>query len=634
MCGLVGAFSPGQAVDVAHLRRLSSLIQHRGPDDEGIYLDREVGFCVAHQRLAILDLSPAGHQPMQSRSGRYVITYNGEIYNHLGLRQTLLAQDSNLSFRGSSDTETLLAAIEHWGVEKALEYCNGMFVFALWDKSTRRLCLARDRMGEKPLYVGWLNGTIVFSSELKPILSCYPVSLDSEALGLMLGLGYVPAPWSIVNNVFKLPAAHYLWLRESDANRAMDIEGFRAAVRAYWSLPEIAANALRPNDSAKPGIEEAEVQLECLLKESVRDRMLSDVPLGACLSGGIDSTSIVALMQAVSDRPIKTFTIGFEESGFDEAVYAGKVAQHLGTAHTEARLKATDALDLIPKLPQVYDEPFADSSQLPTLLLTSLIRQHVKVALSGDGGDELFFGYGRYSTALRLWRSYSKLPHCCRRWLDGNSSPLFSYRLWRLLRRLAAPNFDAFYLAFSSPVPDPAIFSDRSRPLWDVMQPLPKGVEELPARMMYRDQTLYLPDDILVKVDRASMAVGLEMRVPLLDHRLVEWAWGLPFSFKYRDGSGKWLLRQVLCKYVPSVLFERPKQGFGIPIDDWLRGPLREWAEELLSHRSLAICPQLNASAVQGIWRQHCQGRINAGYALWNVLMLMAWLQEWRLCVS
>jgi asparagine synthase (glutamine-hydrolysing) len=634
MCGLVGVLSPGQALEVAHLRRLSSLIQHRGPDDEGIYLDREVEFGLAHRRLAILDLSPAGHQPMQSRSGRYVITYNGEIYNHLELRHTLLTQDSNLFFRGNSDTETLLAAVEQWGVEQALAHCNGMFAFALWDKSRRRLCLARDRMGEKPLYVGWINGAIVFSSELKPILSCYPVSIDSTALGLMLGLGYVPAPWSIVRGVFKLPAAHYLWLGEDDANRGMDIEGFRASVKSYWSLPEVAANALNPQEPCKTRIEEAEGQLECLLKESVRHRMLSDVPLGACLSGGIDSTSIVALMQAVSDRPIKTFTIGFEETGFDEAVYAETVAKHLGTDHTEARLKATDALDLIPKLPRVYDEPFADSSQLPTLLLCSLIRQNVKVALSGDGGDELFFGYGRYPTALRLWRGYSKLPLWCRRWLDGKNSALLPYRLWRLLRRLYAPDFDAYYLAFSSPVPDPAIFSNRARPLWEAIQPLPKGVEELPARMMYRDQSLYLPDDILVKVDRASMAVGLEMRVPLLDHRLVEWAWGLPFSFKYRDGSGKWLLRQFLRKYVPSALFERPKQGFGIPIDDWLRGPLREWAEELLSERSLAICPQLNARAVQGVWRQHCQGRINAGYALWNVLMLMAWLKEWRVCAS
>ena len=635
MCGLVGVFNPAKAPDATHLRRLSSLLQHRGPDDEGVYLDSDAGFGVAHRRLAILDLSPAGHQPMSSPSGRYVMAYNGEIYNHLELRSELQSNDPKRVFRGTSDTETLLSAMDAWGVEETLKRCNGMFAFALWDKLERRLCLARDRMGEKPLYVGWLDAGIVFSSELKPILKVYPFSLDHRAVELMLSLGYVPAPWSIAKHVFKLPPSNYLWLDEKDTKLTLDIKRFVSFLRPYWSLANVANEGVAVRGKTTANLSgDAVNELERLLRDAIRLRMLSDVPLGACLSGGVDSASVAALMQSLSNKPIKTFTIGFEEANFNEAHQARQVAQYLGTDHVEAYLTANDALALIPELPKIYDEPFADSSQIPTLLLCQQIRQHVTVALSGDGGDELFCGYDRYRVAPRLWRAYGLLPAWLRRQVATRVQAVENYRLWRAARRLSASRFDDFYLAFSSPLPDPSIFVPGCAPLWDSFSAIPQSIESIADRMMYRDQSLYLPDDILTKVDRASMAVSLEMRVPFMDHRLLEWAWRQPLSLKYRQGSAKWLLKQTLEKYVPTTLFERPKRGFGIPIDDWLRGPLREWADSLLSVNCLLAYPQLDAMAVRELWTFHLDGKINAGYALWNALMLMAWLKEWRGCAS
>lgn len=629
MCGFAGVFSPGRRLDEGFLKRLAQPIRNRGPDDDGIYLDQEAGFGVAHRRLAILDLSPRGHQPMIFTSGRYIISCNGEIYNHLEFRRVLTQWNPELTFRGGSDTETLLAAIECWGVEKTLDQCNGMFAFAVWDRQDRRLCLAREQMGEKHLYVGWIGGAAVFASELKPILPCYPISISPIAVGLMLGLGYVPVPWSIAEGVFKLPPAHLLWLSENDAGTFMNLVSFQALARQYWSVP-----ALTASERAKKwdGLKDPVTELEQLLSDAVQKRMLADVPLGACLSGGIDSSAVVALMQAASGRRVKTFTIGFEEAAFDEAGYAGEVARSLSTDHTEVRLRGTDVLALIPELPKVSDEPFADSSQLPTLLLSQMIKRHVTVALSGDGGDELFYGYDRYPISLRLWSVYGKLPVWFRKRLAQGAEGFASihYRLWRLLKRLSAPDFDAFYLTVIAPVPDTSLFCKNALALWAVLRKLPIGIEGLEPRMMYRDQTLYLPDDILVKVDRASMSVSLEMRAPFLDHRLVEWAWSLPLSFKYQAGRGKWLLRRLLRKYLPPSLFERPKQGFGIPIDLWLRGPLRDWAEELLSPASLAAYPQLKVDAIRTLWQRHCKAQINVGYGLWNVLMLMAWLKEWR----
>lgn len=628
MCGFVAILAPHSPPAREDMLQHGRALAHRGPDDEGVYLEPEVGLGLAHRRLAILDVSPLGHQPMVSSSGRYVIAYNGEIYNHLELRERLRRAVPDRAFRGGSDTETLLAAIEHWGLECALEMLNGMFAFALWDRQERRLCLARDRMGEKPLYVGWLGGGLVCASELKPILSGFPSETDEAAMALMLGLGYVPAPRSILQGVFHLPPAHYLWLEPVDASRPFSLDDFGAAVRRYWNPADWMSPAAPP---VKPA---AQIdRLDHLLKDAVRLRMLSDVPLGACLSGGIDSSLVVAVMQSQSGQPIKTFTVGFEEALYDESGHARRIAAHLGTDHTEIMLPASAALDLIPRLPRIYDEPFADSSQLPTLLLSQALRRHVTVALSGDGGDELFYGYDRYRVARRLWLLYGWFPAEFRRFVARCAAALAqsNFRLWRLNERLAAPDFDAFYLSVLSVLPSPGLFWRGASALWTQLPVLPSPVTDADARMMLRDQTLYLPDDILVKADRASMAAGLEMRAPLLDHRLVAFAGSLPVATaKYRNGQSKWLLRQLLARYLPPALFERPKQGFGIPIHDWLRGPLREWADDLLAPTSLATVPHLKTATIQKVWQNHCQGRIDGGYALWNVLMLMAWLREWR----
>ena len=628
MCGFAGIFAPHAPPGHEDIVRLGGTLRHRGPDDAGVYLDPEAGLGFAHRRLAILDLSPLGHQPMVSASGRYVIAYNGEIYNHQSIRDALRKHAPDMGFRGESDTETLLAAIDLWGVERTLAQLNGMFAFALWDRYERRLCLARDRMGEKPLYVGWVGGVLVFASELKPILSYFSTEQDDEAMGLMLGLGYVPAPRSIIRGVFKLPPAHYLWLKLGDSGKAMSLDEFRTEVHCYWDSAERASVAL-----AADGQFQWTEQLDRLLKDAVSSRMLADVPLGACLSGGIDSSLVVALMQAQSMHPVKTYTIGFEEAAYDESCHAKNIADHLGTDHTEIILPAADAQALIPELPRVYDEPFADSSQLPTLLLSRALRRHVTVALSGDGGDELFYGYARYRVARRLWSLYGWLPVVLRRYFAKQSAKFAqrNFRSWRLSQRLSAPDFDAFYLSVLSVLPDPGLFWSDSPALWEGLPTLPTSIVGADSRMMFRDQMLYLPDDILVKLDRASMATSLEMRPPLLDHRVVEFAWSLPVEVgKFRHGQSKWILRELLHQYVPKKLFDRPKQGFGIPIHDWLRGPLREWAHELLSLASLSACPRLRAEAVQRLWQNHCNGTIDAGHALWNVLMLMAWLKEWR----
>lgn len=632
MCGFVGVFSPESPVDPEWLEAAANSIRHRGPDDAGVYIDQTVGFGMAHRRLAILDLSPRGHQPMVSSTGRYVIAYNGEIYNHLEIRRALLQERESLLFKGTSDTETLLAAIEIWGIQKALSQLNGMFAFALWDSRDKRLCLARDRMGEKPLYVGWVGRSIHFGSELKPFLRAYNLPLNSGAIPLFLSLGYIPAPWSILRGMFKLPPAHYLWLHVNDCHASVAVSEFTSKLRCYWSLPDKASDGItaRRNDSRRN--EDIIGELEGLLKRAVEQRMIADVPLGMCLSGGIDSSLIAALMQASSSRPIKTFTVGFKEAAYDESHFARRVAAHLGTDHTEMVLGPQDALNLIPQLSSVYDEPFADSSQIPTLLVSKMLKLHVTVALSGDGGDELFFGYDRYRIAPKLWSWYGRCPIRLRRWLAGQVSQKYvkNYRFWRLGQRLSAPDFDAFYLAFGSVLPNPEIFLAGTPPVWELLSQLPNCPMGRMDRMMYRDQTQYLPDDILVKVDRASMSVSLEMRAPFLDHHVVEWAWSLPSTYNYRNNKGKWMLRQVLGQYLPNSMFDRPKQGFAVPLDGWLRGPLCDWAENLLSSQVVGLCPGFSYDAVNRIWRQHQQGNINAGYLLWNMLMLLAWFEKWR----
>lgn len=630
MCGFVGLLSSDRPPDSDWLENAADTIRHRGPDDAGTYLDYDAGFGMAHRRLSILDLSSRGRQPMVSQSGRYVIAYNGEIYNHLEIRTDLMRR-SNRRFETSNDTETVLAAIENWGVKKAIGYFNGMFAFALWDVLNKRLCLVRDRMGEKPLYIGWVSQSIVFSSELKPILSAFSVELEPKAIPLQVSLGYIPAPWSVIQGVFKLPPAHFIWLSSEDARFPKDSAEFQSSIECYWSLPEVVRSGAKQRSIA---MRESDLvdRLDQLLGDSVKQRMLSDVPLGACLSGGIDSSIIVALMQKYSEQPIKTYTVGFHETRYDESRFASKIAMHLGCDHTDIILEENEALSWIPELPKVYDEPFADSSQLPTLLVSKMLRKHVKVALSGDGGDELFCGYPRYFLAPRLWQLCGWLSLGLRRWTARQSNRKFAeyYRIWRLSQRLSASDFDSFYLALSSICPDYSILFPGFSPVSEILPKISRNAINRGEQMMFRDQALYLPDDILVKVDRASMAMGLEMRAPFLDHRVVERAWCISIDMKLRKGRGKWILRQLLKRYLPEALFERPKQGFGIPIDHWLRGALRDWAEHLFSKQSVDRCPGLDYRVVRKLWCSHQADTVNAGYLLWNLLILLAWIEEWR----
>lgn len=657
MCGFVGFItataSQPEGKLTATAGRMADTLIHRGPDDAGVWVDEHAGIVLAHRRLAILDLSPAGHQPMVSASGRYVIAFNGEIYNHLVLRDELqevgaCGMTPN-AWRGHSDTETLLAAIDAWGVETTLQKAVGMFAIALWDREAKTLTLARDRMGEKPLYYGWVRGALVFGSELKAIRAFpgFDNAIDRQALALYMRFAYVPAPWSIYQNIWKLPPGCLVQfsLRE---NRIVP-EG-RGAVRAYWSLREVAEQGLRTPFVGSDT--EAVSELDRLLRQSLSGQMLADVPLGAFLSGGIDSSTVVALMQAMSSRPVKTFTIGFHEGEYNEATHARAVAAHLGTEHTEWYVTPQDALDVIPKLPALYDEPFADSSQIPTHLVSMLARRHVTVALSGDGGDELFGGYNRHFWAMRLWRRLSVLPLSLRSaatgmvralsptaWnrVFGVASALLPRRyrftlpgdkLHKAASLFSAAHPEEIYLRLVSHWEDSVAVvlgaEEPSTPFTDSSAWL--GCPDFEQRMMYLDSITYLPDDILVKVDRAAMGVSLETRVPMLDHRIVEFAWRLPLSLKIRQGQGKWLLRQVLYQYVPKELIERPKMGFGVPIDHWLRGPLKDWAEDLLDEGRLTRESFFDPAPIRLKWAEHLSGRRNWAYHLWNVLMFQSWL--------
>jgi asparagine synthase (glutamine-hydrolysing) len=646
MCGIAGFLrtsadrSAAELEDVAE--RMARTLVHRGPDSGGTWVDEAAGMAMAHRRLAILDLTPDGAQPMRSETGRFIVSFNGEIYNYVELREQLTA--CGHGFRGHSDTEVLLAAVEQWGFVGALERFNGMFALALWDQRERVLHIARDRMGEKPLYYGWFGDTFLFASELKA-LRVHPDfngSIDRDVLTLLMRHGYVPAPYSIYEGVRKLAPASFLTVSPRKVGAG--------EVAQYWSLRDAAMRGTETRFAGTPT--EAVAELETRLRDAVRLRMHADVPLGAFLSGGIDSSTVVALMQAQSTRPVRTFTIGFHEDGYDEARHAKAVAEHLGTDHTELYVSARDALDVIPRLPTFYDEPFADSSQIPTFLVSQLTRRHVTVSLSGDGGDEIFCGYPRYGFD-RTWRRLRWLPLALRAAI-ARSMRTIPEPLWAKGINLLAPvlpeGLNVYVpgriegIAATLSLATPQAMYRRMISMWKDPARLVCGAEEPPTlladdgacpalatlseKMMYLDSLTYLPDDILVKVDRASMAVSLEARVPMLDHRVVELAWRFPLSLKLRGGVRKWILRQVLYRHVPPALVERPKMGFAVPIDSWLRGPLREWAEDLLSHDQLARDGYIEPLAVQAKLREHLSGKRDLQAYLWNVLMFQAWLRE------
>ena len=625
---------------------MADALIHRGPDDAGVWVDEAAGIALGHRRLSILDLSPAGHQPMVSACGRYVIAFNGEIYNHLELRGLLRGARNDGVWRGHSDTETLLACFEAWGVAKSLERAVGMFAIALWDRHDRVLTLARDRMGEKPLYYGWQGDIFLFGSELKALKAhpAFRAGIDRGALALLLRHNYVPAPYSIYEGIRKLPSGSFLQIQGTRGK-----EQGEEQPQCYWSLAEVAVRGMaNPFSGSDADALDALVQH---LGAAVRGQMVADVPLGALLSGGLDSTAITALMQARSSRPVRTFTIGFDEREYDETTHARAVAKHLGTDHTELRLSGSDALALVPQMPAMYDEPFADSSQLPTHLVMRLARQHVTVALSGDAGDELFGGYNRYFLAPKVWQRVGWMPFPLRRALGAGLTALPSDTINRLAGPLArragiaqpgdkahklgrrlreTRSMDDLYVSLVSEWPQaggmvvgghmpPNLLDERGR--W------PRLADPV-ARMMALDGLTYLQDDILVKVDRAAMAVSLETRAPFLDRDLIEFAWTLPMHMKIRNGQGKWLLRRLLDRYVPRELVERPKMGFGIPLDAWLRGPLRDWAEGLLTEDRLRREGYLEPAPIRAAWKAHLAGGASYGYRLWSVLMFQAWLES------
>ncbi|MGV0983516.1 MAG: asparagine synthase (glutamine-hydrolyzing) [Limnohabitans sp.] len=658
MCGLAGYLSvQWPAADaLTRLEAMTDVIVKRGPDSQGHWIDAAAGIALGHRRLAIVDLSPAGHQPMVSSSGRYVIAFNGEIYNHLLLRKELEGMDCRASlamtpagWRGHSDTETLLAGFDTWGIQSTVEKCLGMFAFAVWDKQTRTLTLGRDRLGEKPLYYGWQgqgqHGTFLFGSELKA-LNAHPgfaASIDRDALCLLLRHNCIPAPYSIYQGIAKLEPGCLL---------SVSLAQLEPKLVRYWSAASVAMAGCATPFGGTP--DQAVDALESLLKSAVQQQMMADVPLGAFLSGGIDSSTVVALMQAQSSHPVKTFTIGFNEEGYNEAVHAKAVAKHLGTEHTELYVSPQQALDVIPRLPSLYCEPFSDSSQIPTFLVSQLARQQVTVSLSGDAGDELFCGYNRYVLADKLWRKLSVLPAPSRR-LAARALASLSPSRWNSLLGpaqgllpsslrqanlgeklhkaagvLASGNVNALYLGLVSHWDDPAsvvIGGTEPPTLLTGNAPALDGLDDI-QRMMALDALTYLPDDILAKVDRAGMGVSLEGRVPFLDHRVVEFAWTLPQSMKLRDGVGKWVLRQVLYRHVPKELIERPKMGFGVPISDWLRGPLRHWAEDLLDEARLRREGYFHPAPIRQKWAEHLSGARNWQHHLWDVLMFQAWLAE------
>jgi asparagine synthase (glutamine-hydrolysing) len=647
MCGVSGFFGVSKYFESAPeeiCRRMLETIVHRGPDDGGCWVDKDAGVALGHRRLSILDLSSAGHQPMSSADGRYVLIFNGEIYNHLKLRHDLDGV-SHHDWRGHSDTETLLAGFEVWGIQGTLERTIGMFAMAIWDRQSSTLTLTRDRVGEKPMYYGWQghgqDAAFLFGSELKALRAhpAFSARIHRGALSLFLRHNCIPAPYSIHEGIFKLMPGHLL---------TVSMARPEPELRAYWSGAQIVAKGV--SNVFKGTATQAIDDLEFLLTDAVRIQMMADVPVGAFLSGGVDSSLIVALMQTQSNRPVKTFSIGFNEAGYNEAVYAKAVAKHLGTDHEELYASSRQALDLIERLPTLYDEPFSDSSQLPTFLVSQLARQHVMVSLSGDAGDELFCGYNRYRVAAGSWRKLSLLPMSARKilargingispsrwnrmasmWPAGGLPDNLGDRLHKGAQVLSSGSLDEFYRRLVSHWDDPAsvVIDGDEPPTLLTEHALDSSGLSPVQKMMALDMLTYLPDDILTKIDRAAMGLGLETRIPFLDHRVVEFAWSLPQDLKLRDGQTKWILRQALYRYIPMALIERPKMGFGVPLGEWLRGPLREWAESLINVARLQREGYFHAQPIWAKWLEHLSGRHNWAHHLWDILMFQLWLQE------
>lgn len=644
MCGFVGFLSENASQFSENvLIGMAQAIISRGPDDHGYFQDNMLGLGLAHRRLAIVDLSSAGHQPMLSSSGRYLIVFNGEIYNHQELRQKLNQLMTTITWRGHSDTETLLTAFECWGIRQTLEKCVGMFAFAVWDYQDKQLILSRDRLGEKPLYYGWQGKTFLFGSELKGLKAhpAFNADISRDALGLFLRYNYIPAPYSIYQNISKLMPGCIL---------TISLQKKEPQIEEYWSVKSVMAYGV--NQPFTGGYKQAVTHLEQLINQSIHQQMIADVPVGAFLSGGVDSSTIVALMQAQSSRPVKTFTIGFHEKGYNEAEFATQVARHLGTDHTELYLTGKQAQDVIPLLPNIFCEPFADSSQIPTFLVSQLARQHVTVSLSGDAGDELFAGYGRYALTDRIWQRIVNKPALLRHLLSKGITSI-SPEGWRILlspfkhflpTKLASANIgdklhkgaailncDDLISLYHKVIsywqsPEDVVLNCKPlvTPFTHSRQLL--NTDNVQQLMMSIDMQCYLPDDILCKVDRAAMAVSLETRVPLLDHNIIEFAWSLPFSYKVQQGQAKSPLKDILYRYVPQNLIDRPKMGFGIPLEQWLRTDMRDWAESLLNEQLLKQQGYFDHIKVRQKWQQHLSGKHNWASQLWSILMFQSWL--------
>jgi asparagine synthase (glutamine-hydrolysing) len=649
MCGICGFYSKSSFKTDEIIKKMNLSIYHRGPDDTGIWQDHNAGIFFGHQRLSIIDPSPAGSQPMHSSSGRLILTYNGEIYNHLEIRSELEEIKPNIKWHSNSDTETLVEALDFWGTEVTLKKLVGMFAFAFWDRKLRSLTLVRDRMGEKPLYFGWQGigdkTVFIFGSELKA-LKAHPEfrgNINNDAIALQLRHNCIPAPYSIYKDIFKLLPGHYLQLNENDL-----VKNLLPNSKSYWSLVEVAT--LGANKLKSSSTQDIKTELEQLLKISIKQQMMSDVPLGAFLSGGVDSSTIVALMQAQSNRPIKTFTIGFNEQDYNEAKHAKEVARYLGTDHTELYVSAEQAMAVIPKLAYIYDEPFSDSSQIPTFLISQLAKKKVTVSLTGDGGDEVFCGYNRYILSKNLWNKLTLIPLPLRKILASGIKSINSQSWNKFLKILPSLNqytnladkvykvtsalesktlFDLYYKLISNWQNPNEILLNGKEPktfLTNYESELTKFDGQ--QQMMLLDSMTYLPDDILVKTDRAAMATSLETRAPFLNHKLLEYTWQIPQLLKLKKSQSKWILRQILYKYIPKKLVERPKVGFGVPIDSWLRGPLKDWAQALLDKTKLRNQGFLNPDSINIKWTEHLSGKKNWQHEIWSILMFQEWLSK------
>ena len=638
MCGVAGYWSKNKFFDKSVIFNMAQSLKHRGPDDLGVWTDKNNGLNLAHTRLSILDLSSAGHQPMQSSCEQYVISYNGEIYNHKEIRAEL----ENYSidrWKSSTDTETLLIAIKYWGIEKTLKKINGMFAFALWDCKNKTLSLARDRAGEKPIYYGLINGTFIFCSELKA-LKYHPIwngKIDNESLSLYLRFNYVPSPKSIFKDIYKLSPAHYIVLKEDDLNK-------KIISKCYWDLSKKINNKL---DIDYKNSKEISKILLSKLRDSISKRMISDVPIGSFLSGGFDSTLITAIMQEYSPKPINTFTVGFFENQFNEAEYAKKVSKVLGTNHSEIYLDNKDILDVVPKLSKIYSEPFADSSQIPTYLISKFASNNVKVCLSGDGGDELFCGYNRYLKGVDIFTLFNMLPKFIQKTILKilNYAPFYFWQviqiiltskhkpsnlanhIVKLLVALKYSDKKSFYLSLISNPKNSKTIMINPIELKDFFENLPE-IENFRETMMFMDFKQYLPDDILTKIDRASMSNSLETRAPFLDHNLIEFCIKIPNIYKYRDKQGKWILREMVYNYLPKKIMDRPKKGFDVPIGSWLRGPLKDWAHSHIEKKKLKDSGIFDFNEINQMWQEHQSGRANWQNNLWSILMFQAWKED------